>query len=105
MERNKSANAVIASAVIGVAAIAVGVFFYRRSGRNWQSDMKSAKGWMSDRAHDMGEMAQKGKGRAQHMLDKTEKASRELMENAKALGERSMDSIHSVADKTRHKLS
>lgn len=98
-------NGILTSVVIGTAVALAGVFLYRRSGRNWTDDMEMAKGWMADRAQDVKDGIQYGKDEAQKAIAKTESASRDLLAQAKELGNRSSDSAKELAGNARANLS
>ena len=75
MAYGRSKDAEIAGVVLGAAAIVVGVLLYRNSGRDWESDLKLARDWFDDKTSD-----------AQKVIDRTEKASKELLASAQSAG-------------------
>ena len=79
MAYGKSNKAEIAGVVLGAAAIVVGVLLYRNSGRDWESDVKTARDWFDDRTGD-----------AQKVIDRTEKASKELFASAESAGHKAV---------------
>ncbi len=72
-------NGAVEAVVIGAALVVVGVFLYRRSGRDWESDVQLAKDWLDDRTDD-----------AQKVLDRTEKASKDLIATAQDKGQQAL---------------
>lgn len=71
MVYGRRSNGAVEALVIGATLVVVGVFLYRRSGRDWESDMKAAQDWLEDRTGD-----------AQKVLDRTERASKDLLSSA-----------------------
>lgn len=76
--------------VAGAAAIVVGVFLYRRSGRNWNDDLKLAQNWLEDRTDT-----------AQGLLEKTERTSKELLASAQDYGHQAVGSAKGVVEGVR----
>ncbi|GEM_PF-4932448 len=87
-------DAALVSLVVGAAAVVVGVFLYRNSGRDWNSDVKTAKNWLDDRTDG-----------AQGLLDRTEKASKELLANAQDYGHQALGSAKGALDGVRDRVS
>lgn len=81
MAKGNSAAAALTAILLGTAVAVVGVFAYRRSGRNWEDDLSAARGWLDDRTND-----------AQSVLEKTEKASKELLASAQDYGHQALGS-------------
>lgn len=81
MARNSSASAALTTILLGTAIAVVGVFAYRRSGRDWESDLHAAKDWLDSRTND-----------AQSVLEKTERASKDLLASAQDYGHQALGS-------------
>lgn len=77
MASGRPSNSLLASIAIGAAIAVVGVFLYRRSGRNWDEDLESARGWLEDQTDT-----------PKRVLDRAERASKELIASAEELGHR-----------------
>jgi len=94
MAYGRSNGVAVGAIVAGAAAIVVGIFIYRRSGRNWNDDLKSAQGWLEDRTDT-----------AQGLLDKTEKASKELLASAQDYGHQAIGSAKGLAEGVRARVN
>lgn len=94
MAYERSNSVAIGSLVVGAAAIVVGVLLYRRSGRDWQSDLKVAKGWIEDRTDD-----------AQGVLERTEKSSKELLASAQDYGAKAIGTAKGTLEGVRERVS
>lgn len=78
----------------GAAAAVVGVFLYRRSGRNWNDDLGMAQEWLEGRTSD-----------AQKVLDKTEQASKELLASAQEKGQQALGAAKGAIDGARERVT
>ena len=87
-------NGSVEALVIGAALVVVGVFLYRRSGRDWNSDVQMAKDWMDDRTDD-----------AQKVLDRTEKASKDLLATAQDKGHQAVGAAKGAYQSARDQLA
>ena len=76
--------------VLGAAAIIVGVLLYRNSGREWESDVKLARDWFDEKTGD-----------AQKVIDRTEKASKELLASAQEYGHQAVGSAKGTIEGAR----
>ena len=83
----------IGAIVASAAALVIGVFLYRRSGRDWQSDLQVAKDWMDDRTDD-----------AQKVLDRTEKTSKELLASAQDYGAQAIGAAKGTLEGARERV-
>jgi len=90
MAYGRSNGVAVGAIVAGAAAVVVGIFLYRRSGRNWNDDMKLAQNWLEDRTDT-----------AQGLLEKTEKASKELLASAQDYGHQAVGSARGVVEGVR----
>lgn len=78
----------------GAAAVIVGVFLYRRSGRDWHDDLHLAQNWLEDRTTD-----------AQGVLERTEQASKELLASAQDYGSKTIGSAKGLVEGVRAEAS
>lgn len=90
MAYGRSNGVAIGAIVAGAAAVVVGVFLYRRSGRNWNDDLKMAQGWLEDRTDT-----------AQGVLERTERASKELLASAQDYGHQAIGGARGVVEGVR----
>lgn len=79
MSYGRRNNGAVEALVIGAALVVVGVFLYRRSGRDWNADVQAAKDWLDDQTDG-----------AQKVLDRTEKASKDLLASAQDRGQQAL---------------
>ena len=93
MAYGRSNSIAIGSFVVGAAAIVVGVLLYRRSGRDWESDLRVAKDWIDERTDD-----------AQKVLERTEKASKELLSSAQDYGSQALGSAKGAYEGARERV-
>ncbi len=73
--------------VAGAAAVVVGVFLYRRSGRDWNEDLRTAQNWLEDKT-----------ATADGVLERTERASKELLASAQEYGHKAIGSAKGALD-------
>ena len=90
MANGRSVNAEVAGVVLGAAAIIVGVLLYRNSGRQWESDVKLARDWFDEKTGD-----------AQKVIDRTEKASKELLASAQSAGHEAIGAAKGAYERAR----
>ena len=88
MSYGRRDNGAVEAIVIGAAIAVVGIFLYRRSGRDWNDDVKLAKGWIDDQTDN-----------AQRVLERTERASKDLVASAKDHGQKALDSAKEYGSK------
>ena len=92
MARHDSSHSALTAILLGTAVAVLGVFAYRRSGRNWEDDLGIAKDWLDDRTSN-----------AQGLIDKTEKASKDLLASAQDYGHQAVGAakgaVHAAADR------
>ena len=94
MAYGRSNNAALATLVVGAAVAVVGVFLYRRSGRVWQDDVEVARNWIGDQTEG-----------AQGVLERTEKASKELLSSAQSYGHQALGSAKGAYDAVRERTA
>jgi len=70
------------AAEVHAAAVVVGVFLYRRSGRDWNEDLRVAQNWLENRTET-----------AQGVLERTERASKDLLASAQEYGHKALGSV------------
>ena len=93
MDNGRTRSVEIASVVLGAAALVVGVLLYRRSDRNWERDMRMAREWFDDRTGD-----------AQKVIDRTERASKELLASAQEHGHQAVGAARGALDAARERV-
>ena len=93
MSNNRSNSGAVGTLVVSAAAIVVGVFLYRRSGRDWNEDLALAQDWLEGRTSD-----------AQKVLDKTEKASKDLLASAQDYGHQAIGTAKGALDGVKDRV-
>ena len=94
MTYGRSNIAAMGAIVAGAAAVIVGVFLYRRSGRDWHDDLHTAQNWLEDRTSD-----------AQGVLERTEQASKDLLASAQEYGSKAVGSAKGLVEGVRAEAS
>lgn len=80
--------------VVGAAAVVVGVFLYRRSGRNWNDDLSAAQDWVEGRTSD-----------AQKVIDKTQQSSKDLLASAQDYGHQALGAAKGAVEGVRERVA
>ncbi len=94
MAYGRSNSGALASLVVGAAAVVVGVLLYRRSGRDWNDDLGAAQDWLEGRTSD-----------AQKVIDKTERASKDLLASAQDRGHQALGSVKGAIDGVKERVA
>lgn len=94
MAYGRSGSTALAGLVVGAAAVVVGVFLYRRSGRSWNEDLGAAQEWLEGRTSD-----------AQKVLDNTQKASKDLLASAQDYGHQALGAAKGAVEGVREKVA
>ncbi len=94
MAYGRSNNAALATLVVGAATVLVGVFLYRRSGRVWSEDVETARNWLDERTEG-----------AQGVLERTERASKELLASAQDYGHQALGSAKGALEAVRERAA
>lgn len=87
-------NGAVEAIVVGAALVVVGYFLYRRSGRDWNEDLQTARNWIDERTDD-----------AQGVLERTEKASKDLLASAQDYGHQALGSAKGAYEAVRERAS
>lgn len=93
MGYGRRSNGAVEALVIGAALVVVGTFLYRRSGRDWDRDVQTARDWFDDKTDG-----------AQKALDRAERASKELLASAQEYGHQAIGSAKGTAEAVRDRL-
>jgi hypothetical protein len=94
MARRDSSHAALTAILLGTAVAVVGVFAYRRSGRDWNDDLQTAKDWLDSKTEN-----------AQGVLEKTERASKELLASAQDYGHQAVGAARGAYEAARDHAS
>ena len=94
MAYGSSKGGALTTLVVGAAALVVGVFLYRRSGRDWNDDLGLAQDWLEGRTSD-----------AQKVLDKTERASKDLLASAQDRGHQALGAVKGAVDGVKERVA